>query len=445
MKRITILLVALSLFLGVRAQQETTIDQVVGVVGQNIVKLSDIENSMAQLRMRQGVSDAHASRCSALESMLISKLLIHKGIVDSVEVADEEVEAETQYYLKAYLRQYGTKEAMRQATGYTYDETHDLLFALTKDRKLSQRVEYNLTQNVKVTPAEVTDYFNRIPADSLPMLEDEYEVAEVMIKPAITEEERDRVRLELNRLRERVLNGEKFAMLATLYSQDPGSAKKGGELGFFTRGEMVGEFEAAAFALKPGEVSPVIETKYGFHIIQLIERRGNSINARHILMIPKVQADAMLQARIRLDSIANEVKLGNITFEEAAQQYSESNTKMQGGLLPNPTTGNNRFSKEVFSQLYPGVGISGMKVGDISAATAMKDEEEHEVFRIIKLVNKVESHKANLADDYDKIYNAALQEAKNNKIMEWAQKQIKNTYIHVADEFKDCNYKLKWF
>ena len=427
------------------AQEEVIVDRVAAVVGQNVIKLSDIENSYTQIRMRQGAGNAQENRCRILENILLTKLMVHKGMVDSIEVADEDVEQQVQYYLKSFMRQYGGKEELRQATGYSYDEFHDIYFDLLKDRIMSQRVEYNLTQNVKITPAEVADYYQQIPADSLPTIAESYELAEIVLRPKVSEEERDRIRLELNKLRERVLNGEKFSMLATLYSQDPGSAKKGGELGFFTRGDMVGEFEAAAFALKPGEVSPVIETNYGFHIIQLIERRGNTVNARHILMKAQPSSEDMLAARMRLDSIAGEVRLGNITFADAARRFSEADSRLVGGTMSNPNTGVNNFSKEEFTTLYPGIAVNGMNVGDVSSATAMQDDEGQSLYRIVSLVKRRPAHIANLDDDYDKIYNAALQEAKNKKILEWASRMIQNTYVHIADDYKQCDFQLPWF
>lgn len=421
------------------------VDGIVAVVGKNIVKLSDIENSYAQIRIRQGLDNAQIERCQLLESMLITKLLVHKGTIDSTEVSDEEVEEQVQFYLKNYVRQYGSKEAMRQATGYTFDEMHDIYFDLLHDKILSQRVEYSLTQNVKITPAEVVDYYNKIDPDSIPTIEEEYELAEITIQPSISENERERVRAELAALRERILKGEKFNMLATLYSQDPGSAKKGGELGFFTRGDMVGEFEAAAFALKPGEVSPIIETMYGFHIIQLIERRGNSINVRHILLIPKTSSEDMLQARIKLDSIATEIRLGHLSFQDAAQKYSDGASKDQGGIVTNSRTASARFSKSQVAETFPGISVASMKEGDVSNAIAMKNSDNKDIYRILQLTKKVNEHKANLNDDYDRIYNAALQEAKNKKVIDWCNRMVKNTYIHISDDFINCpNFQINW-
>ncbi|MBR1793504.1 MAG: peptidylprolyl isomerase [Bacteroidales bacterium] len=444
MKRILFVLVMLAACSVVDAQEPVAVDKVVAVVGKNIVKKSDVESAYAQVRMRQGNAAGFEGRCEILENQMLSKLLIQKGLVDSVEVTDEEVEVQVEYYLKAYLRQYGSKQALREATGFEYDEFHDLYFDLLKNNILRQRVESQLTSSVTVTPQQVRSYYESIPKDSLPHIETEYEVAEISLQPAIAESERDRVRLELAQLRERVLKGESFSMLATLYSQDPGSSKKGGELGFFGRGDMVSEFEAAAFALKPGEVSPIIETQFGFHILQLIERRGNTINVRHILLQPQVGAEDLLAARMRLDSISSEIRKGTISFEDAVRQYSQASTNKTGGVLSNPSTGNNRFTKSEFMEIYPGIPIATMQVGDISNATQMVDEDNKALYRIIKLTKRVEEHDANLSDDYDKIYNAALQEAKQNKVYAWADKMIKNTYVRIDDEYKDCNFRMKW-
>jgi peptidyl-prolyl cis-trans isomerase SurA len=426
---------------------EPVIDKVVAVVGKNIVKLSDIENGFVQIRIRQGYNNAFENRCNILEGMLITKLLIHKGQVDSTdaEITDEDIDGNVQYYISAYERQYGSKEAMRQATGYTYDEMKDLLKKMIRDRMLSERVQAQLTGTVKITPREVTEYFNSIPADSVPTFEETYEIAEIVKKPDINEQERDRVKLELNKMRERILSGNaQFSTLATLYSEDPGSASKGGELGFFGRGFMVAEFEAAAFALKPGEVSPVIETQFGFHIIQLIERRGNTINCRHILLAPKVSPEDLLRNRMLLDSVAQEVRLGHITFAEAAAQFSDNANKIEGGKVTHPASGGYQFTLDELNQLYPGIGFSQMDAGQVSNATAMKTDENKDAYRIVTVLRRNPKHKANLRDDYDRIYNAALENAKQEKIYDWAQKTIKNTYIHIDDEFKDCNFRLKW-
>ena len=420
------------------------IDQVVAVVGKNIIKHSDIENNYAQMRVQMGYDNAFNNRCAILESLLMQKLLLHKGAIDSVEIPDQYVDAEVDRQLKMRLKYFGSKENMERESGQKYEDIVDSYKKVMSEYFMAQQVESGVVENVKITPREVTDFFNSIPVDSLPIIEAEYEVSEVVISPKVNEAERERVRLELNKLRERILKGDKFSTLATLYSEDPGTAKKGGELGFFTRGEMVGEFEAAAFALKPGEVSPVIETKYGFHIIQLIERRGNMLNARHILLSAKATPEDLVAAHKRLDSVVNEVRNGKLSFEEAARNFSDSQTKIEGGVVTNPQTGNNRFSADMLRQVFVGVNIERMTEGEISGIISSKNDMNQDVYKVVKLVRVIESHKANLVDDYDKIYTIALQNAKNEKLSDWAEKMIKNTYIKINDDYKDCDFNLNW-
>ena len=445
MKKKFLIIVALLAVVGANAQNRQMVDGIVAVVGQTIIKNSDVEQAYAQIRLRKGMENAQLERCTLLENMLITKLLIHKGMVDSVEVKDEQVEEQVEYYLQMAVAQAGGKEKLRELFHASYDELHDQYFDIIHDRILSQKVEYDLTGNIKVTPAEVAEYFATYNADSLPEIPTQYEVSEVVIEPTISEAERDRVRGELGELRERVLKGDNFSMLARLYSQDPGSAQKGGELGFFGRDRMVAEFEAAAFALKPGEVSPIVETEYGFHIIQLIERRGNTVNVRHILMQPKTSSEDLLRARITLDSLAQEIRQGNVTFEEVARKYSTGTSKAQGGAVTNPATGNSRFDKETFTQLYPGIGITAMEEGEVSNATPLTTQENKSAYCIVKVTKKIPAHKANLTDDYDRISNAALEAAKDKKVIEWCNRMMKTTYVRIADEYKDCpNFKIAW-
>ena len=419
MKKLFIVMAFAAIGAMLHAQERQVVDGVVAVVGKNIIRHSDIEQAYAQIRLHQGVQNAHEERCALLENMLINKLLVHKGMIDSVEVTDDQVEEQVQYYLKAAVAQAGGKEKLREMFNYSYDELHDQYF--------------------------VVEFFSSYNIDSLPEIPTQYEISEIVVEPVISEAEHERVRDELNELRERILKGESFSMLAKLYSQDPGSASKGGELGFFERGRMVTEFEVAAFALKPGEVSPVIQTQYGYHLIQLIERRGNSINARHILMQPKISSTDMLQTRVMLDSLAQEIRQGRISFADAAKQYSSGPSKNQGGVVSNPMDGGLRFDKESFSQLYPGIGIVAMEEGEISNAVSHVNSENKTVYSLIMLNKKIPAHKTNLTDDYDRIYNAALQNAKSKKIYDWCSRMVRTTYIRIDDEYKDCTgFKVNW-
>ncbi len=446
MKKILIIvaaLVALPHVPSVQAQ-ETLVDGVAAVVGKNIIKYSDIDRAYAQIRLRSGNANAMENKCAILENLILNQLLIHKGEIDSVdskEITDDQVDQYVQYYLKNDMSQYGTKEALREATGFSYDELKEQYERMIRNNLVAQTVQYQITKDVKITPLEVTEFFNSLPKDSLPEIPERYELSEIVMQPQISEAERDRVRTQLAELRERVLNGEKFSMLATLYSQDPGSARKGGELGFFSRGEMVSEFESAAFALKPGEVSPIIETQFGFHIIQLIERRGNSINARHILITPKVSSDDMLRARMTLDSLATEIRAGHISFEDAAKKYSTAPNAKQGGTALNPADGTIRFDRAAIDANYRTIGILGMDEGEISNATSFKTTDNKDAYIIVRLNKKHASHIANLTDDYDSIYNATLANAKQKQMRKWARRQMEITYIRLSDEYKNCVFE----
>lgn len=444
MKKTAIAILLVIISMNISAQNKGTIaDEVVAVVGKNIVKLSDIESNYAQIRIQRGYENPFENRCQILESLLLSKLLLHKGEVDSVEVTEQMISQELEWRLKALVHNYGSKENLLKQTGKTYEEVKEYYTKLITENSKTQMVEDGITSNVKITPYEVQEFYKSIPADSIPMMDEEYELSEIVLEPTINDAEKERLKLQLNTLRERILKGENFAMLATMYSEDPGSAVKGGELGFFGRGDMVSEFEAAAFVLKPGEVSPVIETKFGFHIIQLIERRGNTINARHILLCPKVSTEDLIASQKKMDSIVSLINGGEISFEDAARRYSASATKSLGGVVSNSYLGN-RFTKEILAQSYPELNVESMKVGDISPIKMVKNESNQNIFRVMKLNKKVEAHKANLTDDYDKIYNIALQKAKNDKILDWANKMIKNTYIKLNDDYKNCEFKLNW-
>lgn len=444
MKKITVasILLFLGLPLFTLQAQETIVDGVAAVVGRNIIKYSDVDRAYAQMRLRSGNENRQANRCAILENLILNQLLIHKGEVDSVdaEITDEDVKQYVEEYLQNDLQQYGSKEALREATGFSYDELKEQYERMIRNYMVAGRVQYRLTGDIKITPHEVMEFFNSLPVDSLPTIPERYELSEIVLQPTISEAERERVRTQLAELRERIIKGEKFSMLATLYSEDPGSAKKGGELGFFPRGRMVSEFESAAFALKPGEVSPIIETQFGFHIIQLIERRGNTVNARHILLTPKVSTEDLLRARMQLDSIAAEIRSGNISFEDAARKYSTAANAKQGGSAVAPD-GSARFDKATIDEHYYNVDISGMDEGQISNATAMKTDDNHDAYRIVRLNKKYAAHRANLTDDYDNIYNAALADAKNKKLRQWARHQMSITYVRLSDEFKDCTFE----
>ena len=424
-----------------------TLDRVIAVVGQNMIKESDLETSFLQQTSGKGIiENAFDVKCDLFESLLINKLMLHQAEIDSVIVTEEEVNREMDNRIKYMIRAYGSEAMLERQMKKSVAEIRELYKDLIRENIMISQTEQKLTGNISVTPQDVADFYNSIPKDSLPIVEEEYMFSQIVKLPKITDEEKEAVKERLNGYRDRILKGSKFSTLATLYSEDPGSSKKGGELGFFSRGDMVSEFENAAFALQDGEISPVIETQYGFHIIQMIERRGNQINCRHILLQPKVSDQQMMQAKAELDSIKQMIEQGKISFEDAVIEFSDDDSKINQGLIINPYNAGASFTKDAINETIGNlekIDFAAMKEGEITTPVLFKSEAAN-AYRLIKVVKKTPSHKVNLTDDYGKVQESALSDKKLEIIKQWAEKRIAKTYIKIAPDYQNCDFKLNW-
>jgi len=341
---------------------------------------------------------------------------------------------------------YGSQEMLEKQMRRSLSEIKSYYKDVIKENIMIAQIEQKLTGSITVTPREVVDFYNSIPKDSLPTIEQEYVFSQIVKTPEVSEEEKERVKSKLNEYRDRILKGSKFSTIATLYSEDPASAKKGGELGFFSRGQMVGEFENAAFALQDGEISPIIETKYGYHIIQMIERRGNQVNCRHILLQPKVTPQQLQEAYDQLEQIKKEIDNGEITFEEAILKYSDDASKINEGLIINPYNASAIFSKDAINETIfnvDKVDFESMKEGEITKPIRFKTELS-DAYRLIKINRKTDAHKVDLTLDYDKIQASALDNKKTEIIKEWANKRLKKTYVKIDADYQGCDFKLNW-
>jgi peptidyl-prolyl cis-trans isomerase SurA len=424
--------------------QEKVIDEVVAVVGSHMIMRSDIEQQYIQLRAQGSLSGGAAAHCQIIESMLFQKLLLNQAEFDSVKITDEEVEGTLDSKMRYYVQQFGSREKLEEFYKKSVDDIKIEFREPVREQLLEEQMQQKITADIKVTPAEVKTYFKNIQADSIPIIATEYEIGEIVKDPPLSPEELNAAKEKIATLRQRIAKGEKFAPLAVLYSEDPGSAPKGGELGLFSRGDMYPEFEAAAFSLKKGELSDVIKTKAGYHILQLIERRGEYVNVRHILIIPKTSSTDVTKAKFKLDSIADLIRKDSIKFERAAIRFSDNPNRINGGLLINPSSGNTRFEanqldREVFFV------IDKMKVGDISKPVPMTNEDGKEAYRILYLKMRTEPHRANLSEDYNQIQEWALTKKRAEAMDEWITKKIKNSYVHVNDSYKSCTFTHKWF
>lgn len=428
----------------INAQESQVIDQVVAVVGKSIILESDIQNQYLNYRSQGGITgSATEVRCSILEDVMYQKLMVTQAEVDSVVVTDVQVEGDLQRRLSSFIQQFGSQEKMEQYYGKTLAEIKKELHVIVKEQMLAQQVQNDIVSGVTVTPSEIRAFFKSIPEDSIPMIKTEYKIAEIVKNPPISVEEKLRIKEQLMDLRKRILAGENFSTMAVLYSEDPGSAKKGGELGFYGRGQLYPEFEAVAFKLQDGEISNVLETEAGYHIIQMIERKGDYINVRHILLTPKVSPVDLYIAKQELDSVAGLIRNDSITFELAVEQFSDATNKNSGGILINEYTMGTTFEAE---QLDPQVSftIEKMTVGDLSNPVPMKTDKQKDAYRLLKLVEKTLPHKANLKDDYARVQQWALQDKQMKVINKWIDDKAKDTYVRIVDEYKGCAFEHKW-
>jgi peptidyl-prolyl cis-trans isomerase SurA len=424
------------------------VDKVIAVVGQNMIKKSELETAYLQQKMNSNfiIENEYERRCDILEGMLINKLMLHQAEVDSVEVTEDEVNREMDNRIRYMISAYGSQEMLEKQMRRSLSEIKSYYKDVIKENIMIAQIEQKLTGSITVTPREVVDFYNSIPKDSLPTIEQEYVFSQIVKTPEVSEEEKERVKSKLNEYRDRILKGSKFSTIATLYSEDPASAKKGGELGFFSRGQMVGEFENAAFALQDGEISPIIETKYGYHIIQMIERRGNQVNCRHILLQPKITPQQLQEAYDQLEQIKKEIDNGEITFEEAILKYSDDASKINEGLIINPYNASAIFSKDAINETIfnvDKVDFESMKEGEITKPIRFKTELS-DAYRLIKINRKTDAHKVDLTLDYDKIQASALDNKKTEIIKEWANKRLKKTYVKIDADYQGCDFKLNW-
>jgi peptidyl-prolyl cis-trans isomerase SurA len=444
-KKAVCLSASLMLLVGSSAAQEEggmVIDKIVAIIGRQIVMYSDIQNQKMQMRAQSYMMDDDIE-CQILEQGMYQKLLVNQAINDTVEVSEAQVNAETDRRMNYYVSQIGGEEKLEEYYKKPIADIREDLLDIVKEQLTAQTMEDEVTREVTVTPQEVRDCFKALPKDSLPIINTEFEIEQLSVFPKIEETEILRIKDRLREFKERVAKGESFATLAVLYSEDPGSAMKGGELGFMTRDELVPEFSAVAFNLVPNEVSKVVKTEFGYHIIQLIEKRGERMNCRHILLKPQISATEKKNAMMRLDTIRQKIVDKEVTFKEACWMFSDDeDTRLNGGVMINPYTGTSLFEAE---QLDPKVAtaIRNLEVGDVSQPFETKDEQERTVCKIVLLRSKTKPHKANLSQDYQRIQNLAIERKKGDVLEDWLAKTIEATYIKIDDDFKKCKFHNK--
>jgi peptidyl-prolyl cis-trans isomerase SurA len=424
-------------------QSAIAIDKVVAVVGEKPILLSEVRSQFEQMKAQNENADSSMA-CIILEDLILQKLMVNQAEKDSVEVTDAQVDAELDKKIRYFVAQIGSVEELENYLGKSIAQIKDDFREKIRDQLLVQQMQSKIAGEVKVSPAEVRAFYNSIPKDSLPFVESEIQIAQIVRKPPVNIAEKERVFKEISDIRQRILDGKSFASMAAFYSEDVGSAAKGGELGFVGRGDLVPEFEAAAFQLKGKEISPVIESMYGYHIIQLIERRGELINVRHILMAPKASPEDLDKARIKLDSILQQIRLGSISFEDAAQRFSDdADSKNNAGLMVNSATGSTLFEISQLDQSLFFV-VDKLKVGEISEPVVVRSGEKKEAYRIAMLRSRTEPHVANLEEDYQRILSAAENEKREKKVREWIARKRKSFFVKINPDYTWCTFINDW-
>jgi peptidyl-prolyl cis-trans isomerase SurA len=422
------------------------IDKVVAKVGSEYILLSDVEKQYAYLK-QSNPSAVPESKCEVLESIIAQKIMVNQAKLDSIEVADDEVEAQLEFRIENILGQMGNNtEFFEEYYGQTVNEVKEWMRDDLRNQILSERMQSQIINEVNIRPEEVVEFYESIPKDSIPLLNAEVELAEIVMAPEASEASKDSSYAKLLDLRQRIVNDSvDFAELAQKFSDDIGSGSKGGDLGWTKRGSFVPEFEAVAYNLEKDEISEIVESEFGYHLIQLLDRRGNLIKTRHILITPEItDADIERTNRI-LDSLATVIMADSIGFEAAVKKYSNKKVESynNNGRMTNPASGSTFYST---SELPPEIyfAIEELKVGEISAPIEFQDRRGEAMFRIVIVQSKTRPHIANLKQDYSRLRKFAIESKKNEYFNDWIISKLNNTYMVVDETYSDCASVAEW-
>ncbi|HEX4851275.1 MAG TPA: peptidylprolyl isomerase [Puia sp.] len=426
------------------AQQKVVADKIVGIVGDKIVLKSEIliANEDLQRNGGQGVDD-----CSLLDQMLTQKALVLQAEKDSIPVTDDEIEAEIDQRIRYFISQYGSKDALEQISGRSVYQIKEDFRQPIREQRLATGMRNKIVEGIKITPSEVKDYYDKIPKDKLLYYDEELQISQIIVFPKASRDIETLAIDELNDFKRQVEAGtKKFETLATLYSDDPGSKDKGGMYSINrTEKQWDPVFLAAAFRLKEGQISPVIKTQFGYHIIQMVNRAGDDATIRHILRIPQITDAEATEATHKLDSIRNQLIAGTISFGDAVNKYSDDpSAKFTAGRIMGRDGSTYLTIDQLDKDMVLLLKNANLKPGEYSKATPFTDERGKKGVRIILLVSKSEPHRENLKDDYNRVSQRALEEKKTSALQKWFQNKIPSYYIMIDDEYKNCSNLSKW-
>lgn len=424
--------------------QDKVVDQIVAVVGKNIILKSDIEG-MFQQQQAQGITSDGDMKCEILENLLIEKLLLAEAELDTtITVSDSQLNQNLEQRIQYYISHLGSEKDVENYFKKSIIDIKAELQEVIKNQQMTQQMQGKIMDKVTITPAEVRYHYRNLPPAEIPQIDAQVEYAQITVQPIINLEEEDRIKSTLRELKRRIESGESgFAPLAVMYSEDPGSARNGGELEYMGRGNLDPAYAAAAFNLKGDKISNVVKSEFGYHIIQVMDRKGEQLKTRHILMIPKASAKSMERAFGQIDSIADFIRKGTFKFEDAALRFSyDKDSRNNGGVVINPETGESKWK---LSELDPDVSkiITKMNINEISKPFKTMDEKQRPVYKIIKLINRSNAHQANLRDDYVELSNMYMASKKEKALDTWIREKQSGTYVHIDDTYLNCNFKYK--
>ncbi len=424
--------------------QDKTVDQIVAVVGKNIILKSDIEE-MFQQQQAQGITTEGDMKCEVLENFLVEKLLLAEAELDTtIIVSDSQLNQNLEQRIQYFVSHLGSEKEVEAYFKKSIVELKSDLQEVIRNQQMTQQMQNKIIDKVTVTPAEVRYYYKNLPDVDIPQIDAQIEYAQIVVMPEISLEEEDRVKSTLRELKRRIESGESsFAPMAVIYSEDPGSARNGGDLDYMGRGNLDPAYAAAAFNLKGDKISNVVKSEFGYHIIQVMDRKGEQLKTRHILMKPRVSPEAMQKAFSQVDSIADFIRKETFKFEEAAIRWSyDKNSRNNGGIVINPESGDSKWK---LSELDPDVSkiITKMNINEISKPFQTLDEKQHPVYKILKLINNKNAHKANMRDDYVALSNIYLNSKKEKTMDKWIRDKQSGTYVHIDDTYLNCNFKYQ--
>lgn len=422
------------------------IDKIIAVVGKNrIILKSEVDAQIEQIKQEQP-DFSENDRCALLQQMIMSKMLVEQAERDSVIISDQDVEGTLDNRIRYFVSQFGSKEKLEQVSGRTIYQLKEDYRDVIKESMMAERMQSQILENVKITPAEVRAFYQQIPPDSLPFFPATVEMGQLVINPPLNPELDAYAKQKLEGVRKEIVDGGKsFETMAGIYSQDPGSRDNGGDLGTVGRGDVVSEFAAAAFKLQNGEISPIVKTNFGYHIIQMVKRQGEQAHLRHILIKPERVSGDYQKALTKLDSVRAEIVSGKITFQEAVGKYAtDEMSQRTGGMIVDPQTGSTLLEVD---RLDPAMAlmIDSMSIGSISRPMTFTDPQTRDQStRIVYMKARTIPHKANLKDDYSRIQDVALQQKKAKRLEEWITTKSSTFYVKVDDEYQSCPEAAKW-